>query len=207
MMAGESILNPTTGTPSRPRKRRTGLIVLIVVVGAVAGFVAYCAWGILFPYRYDSGIGATASDVASYTSVPPSPQAKEMQVASYDYGQYRLVFVRFTAPAEICRSYAQALAPGQTLGPLSWNQKYSDLMSINAGSHRFTDLRWFDLPYATQCWSVAGGKNVFTPPPGDLPNARTNVIGCEVDSKREGYLVTSVRVDVDRGVFYYLRVN
>jgi hypothetical protein len=196
---------PQDGRQRRRRWLRPILIGSVVLL--LLGFPAWIIWGAFFPHTYDPGTGSTRDDVTRLTRVPPPPEAADFRVASYDYGQARLVFVRFSAPVDACRKYAAAVMPKATLNPLTRDQKYDDLATIYGGSEQLHDLRWFDLPHAQGNWTAASGDPAFSQPSNDNIPETPEMIGADERTETQGYLQTSVRVDVARGVFYLLRVN
>jgi hypothetical protein len=84
---------------------------------------------------------------------------------------------------------------------------YNDLGAVHSGAMQITDLRWFDLPYAKGFWNTESGKPVFQKPSGREIPTSSGIVGTEADTHLRGYLRTAVRVDVARGVFYFLQVN
>jgi hypothetical protein len=189
-------------------------VCLMLFIGAPIGIVR---WLFFSTHRYDPGGPSTPADVAYYTSVQAPTEIRDIHVAAFDYGQARLVFVRFSAPADVCMKYAALVMPNTALKPLSWDQRYSDVMALYLGTCQINhDMRWFDLPYAQGFWSIQSGQPVFrnpsaqstTPvsPDKEIPQS-PDIVGADANTQLQGYLTTSVRVDVSRGVFYFLREN
>jgi hypothetical protein len=179
----------------------------IAVVVLILSFPAYVVWYVFVPHRHDPGAATTSADVEDYTSVPPPPEARELRVAAFEYGQARFSFVRFKAPAEVCRAYAGKVLPNTTLAALTDDQTYNDLMTLYLASYQLNDLRWFDLPYAKSLWTTHTGQPIFEKPDiGRLPKT-PNVSGVDADTESTGYSTTSIRIDEANGVFYFFQVN
>jgi hypothetical protein len=182
------------------------LTIPLSLVLLVAAFVAYVAWEAFGTHVYNPAGASTGADVARFTSVPPPPEARDFRVASFRYGQAGLNFVRFSAPAEVCRKYAATVMPNAAFTPVSRNQKYDDLMALYMAANWLGDLRWFDLPYARNIWTLQRGLTGATMPQIDIPEA-PDIVGADANTEKKGYLTTSVRIDLSRGVFYFLQVN
>jgi hypothetical protein len=118
----------------------------------------------------------------------------------------RLVFVRFSAPANVCRQYAETVLPNTVLKPLDFDQKNLDLGELFSASSVFHDMRWFDLPYAKNRWIIQSAQPIFPSPSGDIADY-PEMVGADSDIGIPVYAVTSVRVDQLRGVFYFMRSN
>jgi hypothetical protein len=183
------------------------LILILIVPLLIVALGADIIWEAFVRHVYDPTAVAKPSDVTYYTSVPPPPEARDFRVAAFNYGQARLTFVRFSAPADICRKYAAMVMPNAILKSLTQDQKYSDLMAIYAGTNELPDIHWFDLPYGHIFWTMQAGKWMFQKPAiENIPDA-PDVVGADENTERQGYLTSSVRVDASRGVFYFLREN
>jgi hypothetical protein len=156
---------------------------------------------------YDPGEASTPADIAYVTSVPTPPEARQLRVASYEYQQARFTFVRFSAPVDVCQKYATTVMPKMILKSLNWDQKHNDLMTIYVGEKVLHGLNWFDLPYATAFWTQHSGKLVFREPTDEEILESPEIVGADQNTELKGYSRTAVRVDVLRGVFYYLQVN
>ncbi len=168
-------MTPVTSTSSIPPaisrkpKSRKWLIaaVLILITVGVGRFV-------IWPFisnTYDPGNKSSSADVAEYLQVPPPPEAHDFHVAAYQEMIAKCVFVRFSAPAEVCKKYAKAIVPDKPLASLDYNSKYQDLMMLQISASHLSDLRWFDLPYAQNCWVMQSGRPVFQLPPDSIINA------------------------------------
>jgi len=190
------------------RRSKVRLIVIVSVVLLPLAFVGYTIWWLYADHRHEPGAASTAADVAALTSVPPPPEARDFRVATFEHMQFRLVFVRFSAPVDVCRRYAAAVLPNSTLKPLDWNQRNEDLGTVFAGSYRLHDLSWFDLPYLHDLWTSEAGKPVLPSPStvASIPEA-PDMLGADSNTASEGYLSTTIRVDAARGVFYFMRAN
>jgi hypothetical protein len=190
-----------------PRVLKTASILIVsLILLLVVAWVGYVVWYLFSTHIDNPAASTTPADVTHYTSVPPPPEAREIRVEAFEYGQARLTFVRFSAPVDVCRKYAAAVMPNTTLTLLSWDQRYNDLGAIFAGSNQLHDLRWFDLPYAKSFWTLQSGQPVFQHASGNIPEA-PEIVGADANTAQKGYLTTSVRVDVSRGVFYFLQEN
>jgi hypothetical protein len=191
------------------RRSKVRLIVIVCVILLPLAFVGYTIWWMYAAHSYEPGEASNAADVAELTSVPPPPEARDLRVASFEHMQARLVFVRFSAPVDVCRRYAAAVLPNSTLKTLDWNQRNDDLGTVATGSYRLQDLSWFDLPYLHDLWTTSpAGKRVLPSPSTvtKIPEA-ADMLGADADTSAQGYLSTTVRVDAGRGVFYFMRAN
>jgi hypothetical protein len=197
----------STGNKVRRRSRVWRIVILIVILLPL-GYVAYELWSMLATHRHEPGGPSTAADVAELTSVPPPPEARDFRVASFEHGQARLVFVRFSAPVDVCKRYAAAVLPSAALKTLTWDDKHFDLGTVAAGSHQLRDLSWFDLPYLHDLWTTQAGKPVL---PWPSPNRNfpetPDMLGADAMTESEGYLSTTIRIDAARGIFYFMRSN
>jgi len=196
--------------PRRKSKLRPILIttLILIVILLPLAFLAYQFASPFFTHQSEPGPASSASDVAQLTSVPPPPEATGFRVASFEHGQARLLFVRFSAPASVCQKYAAAVLPNAKLKPLDWQDKYDDLATLSSGTAQFHDLSWFDLPYLNSFWRLQGGKKVLPYPQAsdNIPEA-PDVVGAEADTHLEGDASTKVRIDTSRGIFYFMRSN
>ncbi|MGD0461012.1 MAG: hypothetical protein ABSB74_00850 [Tepidisphaeraceae bacterium] len=188
------------------RRKKIWLIVILIPVLLIGAYAGYMIWYLASTHVNDPAGASTRADVTYYTSVPPPPEAHDIRVAAFEYVQARLTFVRFLAPVDICVKYAAAVMPNTTLKPVNWDQEYRDLGAIYAGANKLHDLRWFDLPYANSYWTIQSGQPVFRQPSPQNPEA-PEIVGADANTEQKGYLTTSVRVDVSRGVFYFLQEN
>jgi hypothetical protein len=193
------------------RKLKIWLAAIMLPTLLVAGITGDILWHFL-PHTYDPATASTAADVTYYTSIPPPPEAHDFRVAFHSEGIARFVFIRFSAPAEACRKYAQAVLPNIPLKPVGWDQKYNDQMSVYVASQKLNDLRWFDLPYINGHWTTQSGQPIFQKPPDNAPIPDyPDIVGTEAPSntgyRGEEYTSTEVRVDQSRGIFYLLREN
>jgi hypothetical protein len=189
------------------RKLKFWFAALAIVCVLVVGIGVYIVWYVFAIHRHDLAEATTPADVAYYTSVPPPPEARELRVAAFEAGQARSTFVRFKAPAEVCRAYAAKVMPNMPLSALTEDQTYNDLMAIYMASQWLHDLRWFDLPYATSGWTLQSGQAVFQKPAIEKMLRANGVIGADMDTEKTGYSSSSVRVDIANGVFYFFQVN
>jgi hypothetical protein len=85
-----------------------------------------------------------------------------------------------------------------------------DIGLIQNGRGVFQDLRWFYLPYAKGDWAVQAGNPVFRRPTVESVNSTNphpQMVGADSTIGLPTYGQTSVRVDTDRGVFYFLQAN
>jgi hypothetical protein len=194
-------------TELQRHRSRKPWIIAIAVIGLVLFVPAYLAWYVFVPHRHDPGAATTPADVQYYTSVPPPPEARDLRIAAFEYGQARFSFVRFRAPADVCRAYAAKVLPNTTLAALTDDQTYNDLMALYLGSYQLNDLRWFDLPYAKSFWSTQAGQPVFQKPEIDRLPKTPNVSGVDANTEKTGYLTSSIRIDEANGVFYFFQVN
>ena len=192
-----------------PRRRSTIRTVLMAgIILLPLAYVGYTLWSMLAEHHHDPGRATTAADVAELTSLPPPPEARDFRVATFEHGQARLIFVRFSAPSDICQRYAAALLPNAKLKQLTWDDRYFDFATVSSGSHRFADLSWFDLPYLQGRWTSEAGKPVLpSPSAADRFPESDDVLGANANTSAEGYSSTEVRVDAARGVFYFMRSN
>jgi hypothetical protein len=190
------------------RKSKLRPIVITSVILIPLAFVGYTIWWMYAAHSYEPGSASTAADVAALTSVAPPPEAREFRVASFEHMQARLVFVRFSAPVDVCRKYATAVLPNSTLKTLDWNQRNYDLGTVATGSYRLHDLSWFDLPYLHDLWASQAGKKVLPSPAtvANIPEA-PDMLGADANTSSQGYLSTTIRIDAARGVFYFMRAN
>lgn len=176
---------------------------MILIIGT-AGWII---WSVI-PHNYDPGNNTSRADVTKFLSVPPPPEAHDFHVAAFRYAVATSVFIRFAAPTDVCQHYARTIVPNMPLTTLDYNEKYEDLMTLSASSKRLPDLRWFDLPYAANCWLVQSGKPVFQQPPENVLNANyPEFVGADGDASTDikhslPYTLVAVRVDVSRGIFY-----
>jgi len=173
----------------------------------VLGVPGYLVWHMLAEHVNDLGAATTREDVTEFTGIAPPAEATDLCVASIDHGQARVMFVRFTAPVDVCEKYALAMIPGATLQPLTWNQKYSDSGVVRIGSLTLNDLRWFDLPYLRSYWKIVMGKPFFDHQSAQEFPKSPDMVGADTNNELKGYLVSGVRVDRARGVFYFIQAN
>jgi hypothetical protein len=195
---------PNEKSGRKKMKRRLILTAsLILIVGALVGYVIW----LFSSHVYDPAEASTPPDVTHYTSVPPPSEARDIRVAAFSYQQAGFTFVRFTAPVDVCMKYAAAIMPNNALKPLTPDQGLQDLGTIHGASFRFHDLRWFDLPYDVGYWSTQAGQLVFRYPPTQEILKTSFIVGADADTSQNGYLDSSVRVDLSRGVFYFFQKN
>jgi len=189
----------------RPHKKVRIRLIVTSVILLLAGLPGYVIWTLL-PHAYDPAGASTSADVTYYTSVPPPPEATNFRVAAYRFQNLRLVFVRFSAPPDVCRKYAQAVMPNTALASLNYDQKSLDLGAISMASNCLHDMRWFDLPYAQANWILQSGQSAFRKSSDWTIADYPNIVGADADTPPL-YATTSVRVDISHGLFYFLRQN
>ncbi len=190
-------------------KSRKQRILIVAVSGfTLASLAAYSVWSGFGSHRYNPAHTISPQQASSFLPLPAPSDASDFQVARFQFQQARITLVRFAAPAASCQAYAAALAPNATLNPLTAIQQYNDLALLSSAATKLGDLRWFDLPYARSVWTVQAGKPNLPRPstPVQLPE-ELNLIGADANTRQDGFLSTSVRVDPARGVFYLLRAN
>jgi hypothetical protein len=199
---------------SSEKPAHRGRIWFVLIVGISLLVLAFLGYAVLYPIWYassrhvhDPGDASSPADVARCTSVPPPPEARELRVAAFQYGQARLTFVRFSAPKEVCLKYAAAVIPSVPLTAISSEQQYDDVGAIDAGFRELHDLRWFDLPYANSFWTTQGTTVAFRRPSLEQIPSAPNIVAADANTQTSGYLTTGVRVDLLRGVFYFLQEN
>jgi len=191
----------------RNGKMRVATVVIVGLLLLVLAVPAYVYWRVFVEHVYDPGAASTAADVVNCIGIAPPAEARDLRVATFEFGQARNVFVRFTAPVEVCEKFATAIMPVGELKPVGEHEQYNDSIAIYMGSRALSDLRWFDLPYANVFWSGGPGKPVMEKPEYDMLTKSPQIIGADGDGLTPAYMSSSVRVDTARGVFYVLMVN
>jgi hypothetical protein len=201
------VTSPSTTPPAIGKKRnsRKWLITALLIL-LTAGIGRFVIWPHI-SNLYDPGDKSSSADVTEYLQVPPPPEAHDFHVAAFREMIAASVFVRFSAPPDICKKYAETIIPGKPLASLDYLSKNMDLQMLQTSAWHLPDLRWFDLPYARSCWAMQSGKPVFQLPPDNILNAPyPDLIGTDTGSGERPtgltYTVISVRVDVARGIFY-----
>jgi len=135
--------------------------------------IIYGVWQVFGLHVNEPTRPVTPSLAQVYTGVALPAEAKNIRVAGYRQWAEFAHYVRFEAPVDVCLKYAAAVAPGAALKPVHESQLGSDARPPRAGVLK--DFGWYDL---------ASAKNVVGA--GGTPEE-----------------VAQVRVDQNRGVFYF----
>lgn len=163
------------------RKKKTIIIVLVcVAVPAIPLCWCQISW-MLWDTRVEYGpmsIGEARAKLSGY-SLPLPDEARSIRYASWGMGVGYEDCLRFEAPPEVCKAYAEQTLRDPTWG--QWKDKPCTLREIRQPPDpvRLSELKitWFDIHHINRGLTTVG----------------------------ERPYMAEVWVDLDRGVFYLLR--
>ena len=156
-----------------PGKRFKPTIGAMIALALLLLAASWAAWQLLIPHLYESPGLLTLAQARAHSPIAFPASAANIRVATYSHWMQTVQYVSFEAPVADCTAHAKMLLPGDREVKLDTADAATFSSPFNPGA--FHDLSPFDL---------RGIKN-----------------GVQYGNGEPGH--PCVRIDTDRGVFYY----